>query len=319
MPKTSTSTRQNKVVDLGPTKVKKTPISHNRAQDLFRECILFCKTFSMVRYNQWSSFFKKICDLQFSDFKLHTPTSTNYYRYYTSVFYGNVDITALPTNIRWLSNARYGESNEIWYTGYFTRNNVDLIQCTVYSGQNETDQPCSCFYNDMFYCAERHASGLGCGRFEYIIFNILEIVPTNDELCTILDQQPHFVYVLLDIFEYDRTIELVQMYASNRGFSIFNPLQFRSFSECIVCASNSLSWVCSNQYCTLYFTDYQNSVPHLEAKSMLGEFILPTLSNIVYQYLFPFHQQKPHKLSKYSTNGLKIDLAYFWNYLFRKL
>jgi hypothetical protein len=231
------------------------------------------------------------------------------------------DTTAFPDSTIWL---RRTERSASVFECLFSLDSNVLFRATVMTTIITHAPSCYCCMNDD----DSNYDNSDNGDYHSHLYS-REIVGQYDEelsmndIFNILDVNPEFVFALLEILGYNRSLEILTEYSLYKGITFFNPLRQPSLTGCITCMeplpNRPQTYVCDKEFCNKYFVEYLDSIGIDETLAMIRRVICPGTDTIIYNYLFPLCIARPKKLSKQFIPGLRSHVADYWKFLAGRL
>jgi hypothetical protein len=263
-----------------------------------------------TKYDEWTRFFWNLCETHISSFPNYRDTSLHReFRRLTIDPPRNTDISSIPSPNIWLQTDAGRPNNHICL---FSTDGVNITRSRI------TIYP------------ESRAHLLRFGSYDYdydydytsVIYEIVERFDDEldqSDIFTLLGSNPEYIFVLLEILGYNRSLEILNEYSLYTGVPFFNPLIQPSLTDCITCKhplpAKSRSYVCDKEFCLKYFGEYLETGTSSETLALISAVICPNVEQIVYDYLFPLCKIRPKRLTRQFVPGLRAHVADYWKFL----
>ena len=147
------------------------------------------------------------------------------------------------------------------------------------------------------------------------IENYSEKYLTNIEIGQRIIENPAFVFLLLEFFNYGQILNYIKYTSRTLQLTIFNPLGISSFEfgNCMVCMSslinNHTHYVCTNIHCNKYLSDYLSLITN-----NCNKYLLNDLTKIIMSYNNLYHPFYIH-----TKPELTEIYELFWTYILHRL
>lgn len=253
-----------------------------------------------------------------SNFKRFVDTKNitifnNYFKMYNTLFI-NLESNIPYGTIICDNIVDYIYTENIIINTYFTNNNIDLINANVNILVKSTNCNCNCLLNDDKKCIITKCSSfkLTPSGDEYN-----KKILTIDEIEKILFAEPSFIFVLFDIFNYNKTYEILNTISNNSGYPIFNPTLFNSLDQCIVCmkqlSNQCRRYICNNKYCHKYLEDYFEMKSYHQFNLIISRNCPNNVNMHIMSYIDPLYCIKDNHIL---NANIKTSINEFWYYMF---
>jgi hypothetical protein len=267
-------------------KVKKLLPNNNIAITMFQSIIQYIvnnkyskKKGELNRaYSSISNFFINIINVKLDDISSIYDNSLfmNYNKYYTGINkLFNLKKEKFPENVVWKKESTIIDNNNVYTFLYVVNGKLKKVDIMNYKNKN--------------IISKSHIS--------------------DNEIYNILDNEPYFIFVLLELYKYNKTINILLSFVQNRQLIIFNPRLFEykggSFKKCIVCMNRiNNGFVCTHSFCITSLNTYiQNNIQEILLN--LITFMIPDIARIILQYV---------SLFTFDNND---ELKHFWKIMSR--
>jgi hypothetical protein len=269
-----------------------------------------------TKYDEWCRFFWDLCRIHISSLpQMHSTRLHGAYRQYIIDEPRQFDTSTFPTPTIW---SRTSSLEPQLFECLYSLDGINLIANTIVTTRVNHAPRCYCCMIDDDSDYDDNGT-YASHSYSREITHHYENELTVTDIFNLLDTKPEIIFALLEIFGYNRSLQILNEYSLYKNVPFFNPLRQPALTDCITCMlplpNKPTTYVCGKEFCNKYFMEYLESVSVDETRAIISNIICSGADSIIYNYLFPFCNTRPNKLSKQFIPGLRTHVADYWKFL----